>query len=80
LATILGGTKNPHYRQVAKDIVDCILKTRAISNTKEKSPATYWDQREQAERLQAAFRKWAMQGDVWSAAAEKVSILSNFDC
>jgi hypothetical protein len=70
LATILGGTKNPHYGEVAKDIVDSVLKTRADRD----GPATYWDKGEQESRLRAAFQKWAEQANVWSAAAEKVSL------
>jgi hypothetical protein len=46
------------------------LKTRANENGP--GPATYWNKEEQEKLLEKAFQRWAKQGNVWSAAAEKV--------
>ena len=67
MVTVLANT---HRGEVAKDIVDAILKTRAS----DENPATYWDQDKQEELLVSAFQKWAEKANVWSAAAEKVSM------
>lgn len=69
LATVLNGTKNPYRSAVGKDIRDAILKTPARNG----KHATYWKKDEQELRLQAAYEKWSKKGDVWSAAAPKVS-------
>lgn len=68
VAVILNGARNPHRSEVAKDITDAVLKTRASEGT----PATYWSQSEQEIRLEAAYNKWAAHGGVWSAAAREV--------
>ena len=68
LICIIGGTKNPHRSEVAQDIVNAILKSPA----KDKTPAMYWSQEEQEDRLKQAFDKWAAVGGIWSAAAQKV--------
>ena len=65
---VLGGTKNPYRAQVAEDISNAIIKTKAHDGI----PARYWTQEEQEEKLVNAFEKWATVGGVWSAAAEKV--------
>ncbi|PIL26811.1 hypothetical protein GSI_11072 [Ganoderma sinense ZZ0214-1] len=64
---VLGGTKNPHRREVAEDIAGAIIKTKAHDGI----PARYWSQEEQEERLVEAFKKWVVVGGVWNAAAEK---------
>jgi hypothetical protein len=68
----LGGTRNPNRGEVAKDIVDAILKTRASKDSNEHKPASYWSKELQETFLEEAFQKWAKHGNVWSAAAEKV--------
>ncbi|KAI0720548.1 hypothetical protein C8T65DRAFT_567509, partial [Cerioporus squamosus] len=68
LACVLGGTKNPRRSEVAQDITDAILKSKASDG----NPATYWSQEEQERRLILAYEKWVEDGSVWSAAAEKV--------
>ncbi|KAI0685312.1 hypothetical protein C8T65DRAFT_592488, partial [Cerioporus squamosus] len=68
LACVLGGTKNPCRSEVAQDITNAILKSRASNG----NPATYWSQEEQERRLVLAYEKWVEDGTVWSAAAEKV--------
>lgn len=60
--------KNPHRAEVAKDITDAILKSRAKKGTS----ATYWNKEDQARRLTEAYEKWSEKGGVWSAAAFKV--------
>jgi hypothetical protein len=55
---------------VGKNISEAILKTSAGKN----APATYWDWDEQERRLKSMFNKWAERGDVWSAAADGVSV------
>lgn len=65
---VLGGMKNPVRREVARSIVDAILKSTASDQT----PARYWSKEEQERRLEEAYNKWAMRGGVWSVAAEKV--------
>ncbi len=63
----MGGSKCPVRPAVARDIVDAILKSRALANM----PAIYWSKDEQEIRLQAAFKKWEVKG-VWTAAGAKV--------
>ncbi|KZP11522.1 hypothetical protein FIBSPDRAFT_756586, partial [Athelia psychrophila] len=65
LIVIIGGTKNPFRSEVAQDITDAILKTRA----KKGVSATYWNRAEQERRLIEAYEKWSRKGGVWSAAA-----------
>lgn len=65
---VLGGTKNPLRSEVARSIVDAILK----SSANDQSPARYWSQEEQETRLVKVYEKWVAQGSVWNAAAEKV--------
>lgn len=65
----IGGTKNPFRSEVARDITDAILKTRA----KKDVSATYWNKEEQEKRLTEAYNKWSRKGGVWSAAAVRVS-------
>jgi hypothetical protein len=57
---IFQGARNPHRREVLKDIRDAIIKTSAEPN----QPATYWTQAEQEERLVHAFNKWLQHGGV----------------
>ncbi|OJT04576.1 hypothetical protein TRAPUB_4846 [Trametes pubescens] len=64
---VLGGMKNPVRSEVARSIVDAILKSRA----NEHAPARYWSKEEQETRLVSAYEKWATQGGVWNAAADK---------
>ncbi|KAI1781854.1 hypothetical protein LXA43DRAFT_907485 [Ganoderma leucocontextum] len=64
---VLGGTRNPHRAEVAEDVSNAIIKTKAHNGI----PARYWSREEQVERLVKAFDKWAAVGGVWSAAAEK---------
>ncbi|KAI1797610.1 hypothetical protein LXA43DRAFT_1126227, partial [Ganoderma leucocontextum] len=64
---VLGGTKNPHRREVGEDISNAIIKTKAHQGI----PARYWSQEEQEERLVKAFEKWVAVGGVWNAAADK---------
>lgn len=68
LAVVLNGTKNAYYTAVGQDIVDAILKKRSEKGT----PAEYWAQEEQVEKLEAVYTKWLRKGGVWSAAAPKV--------
>ncbi|KAL6303302.1 hypothetical protein BKA93DRAFT_818125 [Sparassis latifolia] len=59
LICVNNGTKNPYRQDVARDIIDAILKTPA-------------DNKEQQEkRLMEAYEKWEEKGGVWSAAAAK---------
>ncbi|KAI1784482.1 hypothetical protein LXA43DRAFT_901577 [Ganoderma leucocontextum] len=68
LVCVKDGTKNPHRGEVAKDIVDAILKMKAANGV----PAVYRSQEEQEERLVEAYNKWKERGGVWTAAAERV--------
>ncbi|KAI1782042.1 hypothetical protein LXA43DRAFT_906966 [Ganoderma leucocontextum] len=68
LICVKDGTKNPHWAEVANDIVDAILKAKAANGV----PAIYHSQPEQERRLVEAFNKWKEHGDVWTAAAVKV--------
>ncbi|KAI1785507.1 hypothetical protein LXA43DRAFT_976181 [Ganoderma leucocontextum] len=61
---ILGGSKNPHQREVAEDVSNTLIKTRAHDGI----PARYWSKDEQEDRMEQAFKKWAAVGGVWSAA------------
>ncbi|KAI1793320.1 hypothetical protein LXA43DRAFT_971989 [Ganoderma leucocontextum] len=65
LACVAGGIKNPLRSAVSEDISGAILKSYA----KDGVPAKYWSQAEQAERLEAAYKKWEKRGNVWTAAA-----------
>ncbi len=65
---VLGGTKNPHRCEVARDISNALIKTKAHDGI----PARYWSKEEQESRLVEAFDKWAAVSGVWSAAATKV--------
>lgn len=62
-------TKNPFRSEVAHDITDGILKTRA----KKGVSATYWNKEDQEKRLTEAYEKWLRKGGVWSAAVVRVS-------
>jgi hypothetical protein len=64
----INGTKNPHRSEVARDIIDAILKSRAGKGT----PAQYRCKDEQLSRLTKVFESWLMKGTAWSAAAAKV--------
>ncbi|KAI1792880.1 hypothetical protein LXA43DRAFT_972225 [Ganoderma leucocontextum] len=66
LICLVGGSKSPVRADVARDIIDAVLKCRALENT----PATYWTKGEQETRLVAAFKKWDERG-VWTAAGVK---------
>ncbi|PIL31911.1 hypothetical protein GSI_06615 [Ganoderma sinense ZZ0214-1] len=68
LVCIKDGTKNPHRGEVARDIVDAILKAKSANGV----PAIYHSQPEQERRLIKAFDKWQEHGGVWTAAAVKV--------
>ena len=65
---VLGGSKNPHRREVGEDISSALIKTKAHDGI----PARYWSQEEQEDWLKHAFDKWAAVGGIWSAAAQKV--------
>ncbi|TCD65447.1 hypothetical protein EIP91_002660 [Steccherinum ochraceum] len=67
---ISGGTKNPLYKTVLREITGAILKTRA--GEEKGKPATYWSQPEQEKRLVAVFEKYLKQGGVWSESAVKI--------
>jgi hypothetical protein len=69
------GARNPYRGVVAKDIINAILKEKAGNGNK----AKYWDKDEQYERLTAAFNKWSVKGNIWSAAASKVGIYSRIE-
>ncbi|KAF7969565.1 hypothetical protein HWV62_26925 [Athelia sp. TMB] len=69
LVVTIGGTKNPFRSEVAQDITNTILKTRA----KKGASATYWGKEEQERRLIEAYDKWSKKGGVWSAAAAKIN-------
>jgi hypothetical protein len=62
--------KNPRRSEVAKDITDAILKSKADGTVS----AKYWDKGEQERRMQECFEKWMKVGTVWSAAASKVRV------
>ncbi|KAI1781644.1 hypothetical protein LXA43DRAFT_908157 [Ganoderma leucocontextum] len=66
LICLVGGSKCPVRPEVAHDIVDAILKSRALTN----SPAIYWSKDEQETRLETAFKKWEAKG-VWTAAGAR---------
>ncbi|KAI1782538.1 hypothetical protein LXA43DRAFT_905505 [Ganoderma leucocontextum] len=66
LICLVGGSKSPVRADVARDIVDAVLESRALENT----PAMYWSKEEQETRLVAAFKKWDERG-VWTAAGIK---------
>lgn len=72
LATIINGAKNPFRGAVAKDITEAILQTRAGKGVS----ASYRNQDEQSKRLNDTYQKWFEHGNVWSAAASKVSVSS----
>ncbi|KAI1796505.1 hypothetical protein LXA43DRAFT_879937 [Ganoderma leucocontextum] len=63
LICLVGGSRSPVRPEVAHDIVNAILKCRALPT----SPAVYWSKNEQETRLVAAFKKWEAKG-VWTAA------------
>ncbi len=67
---VLGGMKNPVRKEVARSIVDAILKSTAS----DQAPARSWSQEEQERRLEEAYNKWVIKGGVWNAAAEKVRL------
>lgn len=73
-AAIHSGLKNPLHQAVAADISGSFLKQRAEGSR----PAKYWSKEEQESRLIAAYTKYEARGDVWSAAASKVSANSIF--
>ncbi|PIL35895.1 hypothetical protein GSI_01555 [Ganoderma sinense ZZ0214-1] len=66
LVCLVGGSKSPVRANVARDIVDAVLKSRAL----DKTPAVYWKKDEQEVHLEAAFKKWESKG-VWTAAGTK---------
>ncbi|RDX47536.1 hypothetical protein OH76DRAFT_1456744 [Lentinus brumalis] len=70
LAVVLNGTKNPYRGEVAKDVVDSILKNRAGKDGHRH--ARYYNRTEQEHRLKEMYEKWARKGGVWSFAAAKV--------
>ncbi|KAJ7077700.1 hypothetical protein B0H15DRAFT_954994 [Mycena belliarum] len=69
-AVIIRGINNAHRSEVLKNIRDAVIK---VPSTKD-APAEYWPQQDQELRLKAAFDKWAVRGDVWSAAAQNVHV------
>jgi hypothetical protein len=73
IAVMLQSNKSPYRGTVAADITGAILKKHAEHG----QPAQYWDRAEQERRLMVAFDKWADKG-IWSAAAQKVSLILNF--
>ncbi|KAF9023549.1 hypothetical protein BDZ89DRAFT_1069799 [Hymenopellis radicata] len=68
LAVILDGTRNPYWLQVAQELVDALLETRAGNG----HGAVYRPRDEQVKRFKAVYEKYAHIGGVWNAAAEKV--------
>ncbi|KAF9032463.1 hypothetical protein BDZ89DRAFT_1063369 [Hymenopellis radicata] len=68
LAVILDGTRNPYRLQVAQELVDALLETRAGNG----HGAVYRLHNEQVKRFKAVYEKYARIGGVWNAAAEKV--------
>ncbi|THH15644.1 hypothetical protein EW146_g4880 [Bondarzewia mesenterica] len=68
LAAVVNGTKNPCRGAVAKDVVDAILKSRAVAGKN----AEYQSKDDQELRLQLMYEKWSQHGGVWSAAASSV--------
>lgn len=63
LTTVVGNTKNPHYKEVAADITNSIMARTAQNGT----PALYRECDEQEKRLRAVYDKWEKKGGVWSA-------------
>ncbi|KAF8995281.1 hypothetical protein BDZ89DRAFT_1001453 [Hymenopellis radicata] len=68
LLVILNGSRNPHRRNVAEDIVNALLKKRSQQG----SGAEYWSREEQVRRFKDVYEKYAQLGEVWTAAADKV--------
>ncbi|KAI1782342.1 hypothetical protein LXA43DRAFT_906053 [Ganoderma leucocontextum] len=66
LICLVGGSKCPVRADVARDIVEAVLKCRA----RDKTPAIYWSKEEQEVRLEAVFKKWDAKA-VWTAAGVK---------
>ncbi|TFY81311.1 hypothetical protein EWM64_g2701, partial [Hericium alpestre] len=67
LAAVVNGLKNPHWSAIPQDVINAILKVRAMKG----QPAKYWSQAEQEERLKGMYEKWVKKGTVWSAAVQK---------
>ncbi|KAI0696201.1 hypothetical protein C8T65DRAFT_583603, partial [Cerioporus squamosus] len=67
LICVVGGMKNPHRSEIARDIVDALLKSTANGNT----PAVYRSKEEQEVRLQEIWEKWCARENIWTQAAEK---------
>ncbi|OBZ69714.1 hypothetical protein A0H81_10073 [Grifola frondosa] len=72
LICISGGTKNPKRAEVARDIVDAILKTTADKY----NLAVYWSQEEQETRLIGAYEKWVRIGGVWTRPQKRCTLIS----
>jgi hypothetical protein len=68
MIVIINGNKNPHRNEVARDIIDAVLKSRAVKG----APAQYRTKEEQLSKLTEVFDNWSVKGTVWSAAASKV--------
>ena len=68
LLVILNGSRNPHRRNVAEDIVNTLLKKQSQQG----SGAEYWSREEQVRRFKDVYEKYAQLGEVWTAAADKV--------
>ena len=69
LTTILNRSRNPHYMDVWKDIVNAILSKTAERN---RQAATYWLCKEQMRALKVMYSKWLSHCSVWSQASMKV--------
>ncbi|KAJ3554298.1 hypothetical protein NM688_g3185 [Phlebia brevispora] len=67
MVVILNGTRNLHYQDVGRDIVDAILKQHAGDG----QPAKYWSKEEQTEHMEAVYSRWFIKGGVWSAVASQ---------
>src|SRR5260370_42404271 len=69
LTTILNRSRNPHYMDVRKDIVNAILSKTAERNGQ---AATYRLCEEQMRALKVMYSKWLSHRSVWSQASTKV--------
>jgi hypothetical protein len=70
LIVVIGGTRNPHQKAVARDISGAILQSKAGKGVS----TVYWSKEEQEAKLTAVFEKWSQKGGVWSEAAKKVRL------
>ena len=72
-AEITGGTKNPLYLIIGREIGDAIYKARAT----DENPAEYWDKETQEKKLQNVFDKYDRMGGIWTAKARAVRVNSS---